>query len=181
MTNPDPVGMNGQGADGRRFCDRRQRGTVASEKARERSPVLHHRQLREPARQAVLLGGLGGELLREAVQEPVAETVQPELQSVASEENPPPLGFPASRRTGRSYADLPAHGKPDTQQVIRSFQEAVWGGAPDDATVTTLFGAAVAGRPNDLRRGRSRRTATGSAGSTCTRSCSRWSIRRSAT
>ena len=101
MTNPDPVGTNGQGAedDVSVIAD-----SAASGFGRRRArvdPVLHHRQLREPARQAVLLGGVGGNVLRNAVQEPGAEAVQPELH-VGCERGRTRRrwDFRASRRTG---------------------------------------------------------------------------------
>ena len=68
----------------------------------------------------------------------------PNYTSVASEENPPPLGFPSIPPNWESYADLPADGKPSTQQVIHRSRRRCGRGA-GRCDRHQLFGAAVAG------------------------------------
>ncbi len=136
MTNPDPVGTNGQGADDDFSLIAATAARWLAQKARGAAPFCitvsfvnpHDKQFFWAGSEGGRYEGLfSGQSLKPFVQS---------YQSIPSEESPPRLGFPTLPPNWERYQDLPKHGKPDTQQVFRSFQEAVWGGAPDHPSVS---------------------------------------------
>jgi arylsulfatase A-like enzyme len=134
MTNPDPTGTNGQGAqdDDSVIADSAARWLRT--KARGATPFCITVSFVNPHDKQFFWAGSEGTFYENLFKHRTLKPFNPNYTSVASEENPPPLGFPSIPPNWEAYADLPAHGKPNTQQVIRSFQEAVWGGAPDKTT-----------------------------------------------
>lgn len=138
MTNPDPVGMNGQGAEDDVSVIADSAAQWLRTKARGVTPFCITVSFVNPHDKQFFWAGSEGTSYENLFKNQALKPFNPNYTSVASEENPPPLGFPSIPPNWESYADLPADGKPSTQQVIRSFQEAVWGGAPDDATVASF-------------------------------------------
>ena len=138
MTNPDPVGTNGQGAEDDVSVIADSAAQWLRTKARGVTPFCITVSFVNPHDKQFFWAGSEGTFYENLFKNQALKPFNPNYTSVASEENPPPLGFPSIPPNWESYADLPADGKPNTQQVIRSFQEAVWGGAPDDATVTSF-------------------------------------------
>jgi arylsulfatase A-like enzyme len=138
MTNPDPVGTNGQGAMDDIAVIARPAARWLSEKASKAAPFCATVSFVNPHdKQFFWAGSEGGHYERLFASQSLKPFVS-DYQTVPSEANPPPLGFPTLPPNWESYADLPAHGKPNTQQVWRSLQEAVWGGGSDHRSVTTF-------------------------------------------
>ena len=138
MTNPDPVGTNGQGADDDFSLIAGTAAQWLSKTASRAAPFCMTVSFVNPHdKQFFWAGSEGGRYETLFSGQSVKPFVQ-DYQTVPSEENPPRLGFPTLPPNWESYKDLRKHGKPDTQQLFRSFQEAVWGGAPDDPSVTTF-------------------------------------------
>ena len=137
MTNPDPVGTNGQGAQDDVSVIADGAAKWLRTKARHTEPFCITVSFVNPHDKQFFWAGSEGTFYEKLFKNQALKPFNPNYTSVASEDNPPPLGFPSIPPNWETYADLPAHGKPDTQQVMRSFQEAVWGGAPDDPSVTT--------------------------------------------
>ena len=116
MTDPDPIGTNGEGAekDGPVIADAAVRWLRRTRS--QRGPVLPHGQLRQPARQGVLLGRLGGDALRSAVPQSIAEAVRRRLPlraarggSAIAAESADPTELGVVQRPARSrQAERPA-------------------------------------------------------------------------
>ena len=70
------------------------RRAVASEKASSAAPFCITVSFVNPHDKQFFWAGSEGTFYEKLFAGPVAEAVHPGLQSVASEENPPPLGFP---------------------------------------------------------------------------------------
>jgi len=138
MTNPDPVGTNGQGAADDISVIADNAAHWFRQKARRAAPFCITVSFVNPHDKEFFWAGSEAPTYNGLFATQRLSPFNPNYMPVPSEENPPPLGFPVIPPNWESYADLPAHGKPDTQQVIRSFQDAVWGGAPDDPSVTTF-------------------------------------------
>ena len=138
MTNPDPVGTNGQGADDDFSLIAGTAAQWLSQKASRAEPFCMTVSFVNPHDKQFFWAGSEGGQYKALFSGQSVKPFNPNYQTVPSEENPPPLGFPTLPPNWESYADLPKHGKPDTQQLFRSFQEATWGGAPDDPSVTTF-------------------------------------------
>ncbi|MBV9197382.1 MAG: sulfatase-like hydrolase/transferase [Solirubrobacterales bacterium] len=141
MTNPDPIGYNGEGAskDGPVIADRAV--TWLEQNARKASPFCLTVSFVNPHDRQFFWAGSEADRyypLFPPNQPLIPFNPGPKYSPVPGEENPMPLGFPTIPPNWESYADLPRNGKPTTQQVFRSFQEAVWGGAPDDAGAATF-------------------------------------------
>jgi arylsulfatase A-like enzyme len=136
MTNPDPVGTNGQGAadDVSVIADSAAKWLRA--RARSETPFCITVSFVNPHDKQFFWAGSEGTFYENLFKNKKLQPFISDYTSVPGEDRPPPLGYPTIPPNWESYADLTAHGKPNTQQVIRSFQEAVWGGAPDDPTVT---------------------------------------------
>ncbi len=140
MTNPDPIGYNGEGTD----KDGPVIGDAAvnwlNQNARKAAPFCLTVSFVNPHDRQFFWAGSEADRYYPlfANQSLKPFNVGPSYTPVPSEENPRPLGFPTIPPNWEAYADLPANGKPNTQQVFRSFQEAVWGGAPDDPSATTF-------------------------------------------
>jgi arylsulfatase A-like enzyme len=138
MTNPDPVGTNGQGAQDDVSVIADSAAEWLQTRSRRATPFCVTVSFVNPHDKQFFWAGSEGDFYESLFK---GQTLQPfisDYTTVASEANPPPLGFPSIPPNWESYADLPKHGKPDTQQVMRSFQEAVWGGAPDDSSATSF-------------------------------------------
>jgi uncharacterized sulfatase len=138
MTNPDPTGLNGEGAE-------KDVSVIASTAAqwlrrdgRTAAPFCITVSFVNPHDKQFFWAGSEGTFYESLFANQSLQPFIKQYQSVPSEENPPSLGFPAIPPNWEAYADLPAHGKPNAQQVFRSFQEAVWGGVPDDPSGTTF-------------------------------------------
>ena len=138
MTNPDPTGLNGQGAEDDVSVIADSAAKWLRQKARSAAPFCVTVSFVNPHDKQFFWAGSEGTFYETLFTNQSLKPFINSFKSVPSEENPPPLGFPDIPPNWESYADLPANGKPNTQQVIRSFQEAIWGGAPDDATVTSF-------------------------------------------
>ena len=169
FTNPDPVGTNGQGAaeDGNiadmavQWLQRQQQGRV---------PVLPHRQLRQPARQAVLLGGLRGRHVRAAVQRPALQAVHRRLR----------VGGRRGQSTGGRISGVPAQlgvvcGPGQARKARHPAGHALISGArlgrgARRCGAHRLLGPTLADGADSSSASGSPRSTTGSAASTCTRS-----------
>jgi arylsulfatase A-like enzyme len=138
MTVPDPTGHNGEGAEKDVPVIAATAAQWLREKASSAAPFCITVSFVNPHDKEYWWAGAQGTFYERLFAGQSLKPFVPNYQSVASEENPPPLGFPAIPPNWESYADLPAHRKPNTQQVVRSFIEAVWGGASDDPSVTTF-------------------------------------------
>lgn len=136
MTNPDPVGTNGQGAEDDVSVIASSAAKWLQTRSRQAAPFCITVSFVNPHDKQFFWAGSEGTHYENLFEGASLKPFNPNYASVPSETNPPPLGYPAIPPNWESYADLPAHGKPNTQQVIRSFQEAVWGGVPDDPNVT---------------------------------------------
>ena len=136
MTNPDPVGTNGQGADDDFSLIAATAARWLAQKARGAAPFCITVSFVNPHDKQFFWAGSEGERYETLFSRQSLKPFIQDYETIPSEENPPPLGFPTVPPNWERYADLPAHGKPNTQQVWRSFQAAVWGGAPDHASVT---------------------------------------------
>ncbi len=136
MTNPDPVGTNGQGADDDFSLIAATAARWLSQKARGAAPFCMTVSFVNPHDKQFFWAGSEGARYEALFSRQSLKPFIQDYATIPSEENPPPLGFPTIPPNWERYADLPAHGKPNTQQVWRAFQAAVWGGAPDRASVT---------------------------------------------
>lgn len=150
MTNPDPVGTNGQGAkdDVSVIADSAAKWLRTT--ARSEAPFCVTVSFVNPHDKQFFWAGSQGTFYESLFKHKALKPFISDYATVPSEANPPSLGFPSVPPNWEAYADLPAHGKPDTQQVMRSFQEAVWGGAPDDAAVTGFSVQPSPVRPKDF-------------------------------
>jgi len=138
MTNPDPTGTNGEGAakDGPVIADAAVQWLT--QHSRAETPFCITVSFVNPHDKQFFWAGSEGTFYESLF---VGRPVQPfakSYTSVAGEDDPPALAYPALPPNWEAASDLLAHGKPVSQQVIRSFQEAVWGGAPDDASVNSF-------------------------------------------
>jgi arylsulfatase A-like enzyme len=136
MTNPDPVGTNGQGADDDFSLIAATAARWLSQKASGAEPFCITVSLVNPHDKQFFWAGSEGDHYEQLFAGQSLVPFISSYQTVPSEANPPSLGFSTLPPNWESYADLPAHGKPNTQQLFRSFQEAVWGGAPDDPSAS---------------------------------------------
>jgi len=141
MTNPDPIGYNGEGAnkDGPIIGDAAV--TWLQQNARKAAPFCLTVSFVNPHDRQFFWAGPEADtnyypLFDNQSLKPF--NPGPRYSEVPSEANPKPLGFPTIPPNWEAYTALPANGKPNTQQVFRSFQEAVWGGAPDDSSATSF-------------------------------------------
>lgn len=138
MTNPDPVGTNGQGAEDDVSVIADSAAKWLRTTARRAEPFCITVSFVNPHDKQFFWAGSEGTFYENLFKGRSLKPFNPNYASVPSEDDPPPMGYPTIPPNWESYADLPAHGKPTTQQVMRSFQEAVWGGVPDDPSVTTF-------------------------------------------
>ena len=139
MTNPDPTGLDGQGAsdDGPVIGDKAV--SWLQQKASAATPFCLTVSFVNPHDKQFFWAGSESPSYYQLFNN--QSTLKPFIASypaVPSEDNPQPIGFPTIPPNWESYDDLATHGKPNTQQVVRSFQEAVWGGAPDDPSASTF-------------------------------------------
>jgi arylsulfatase A-like enzyme len=138
MTNPDPVGTNGQGADDDFSLIATTAAQWLAQKASRAAPFCITVSFVNPHDKQFFWAGSEGGRYEALFSSQSLTPFVSDYETIPSEENPPPLGFPTLPPNWESYKDLPNNGKPDTQQVFRSFQEAVWGGAPDDPSVSSF-------------------------------------------
>ena len=138
MTNPDPTGTNGQGAADDFSVIATSSAQWLQQKARNAAPFCITVSFVNPHDKEFFWAGSEADRYYSAFAGQSLKPFVPNYTPVASEENPPPLGFPTVPPNWETYNELAEHGKPDYQQVIRSFQDAVWGGAPDDPGVNTF-------------------------------------------
>lgn len=138
MTTPDPTGHNGEGAAKDVSVIAATAAQWLREKASSAAPFCTTISFVNPHDKEFFWAGSEGTFYEQLFAGQSLKPFIPDYQSVASEENPPSLGFPTIPPNWESYAELTAHGKPGTQQVVRSFVEAVWGGAADHPDVTTF-------------------------------------------
>ncbi|HWD74821.1 MAG TPA: sulfatase-like hydrolase/transferase [Solirubrobacteraceae bacterium] len=148
-TNPDPTGTNGQGAA--------EDGNIANQavawlrgRRGRQAPFCLTVSFVNPHDKQFFWAGSEGTFYESLF---AGQSLQPfakAYMSVAGEDNPPSLGYPALPPNWESRTDLAKHGKPESQQVIRSFQEAVWGGAPDDPAISTFSVAPSPLEPRQL-------------------------------
>jgi uncharacterized sulfatase len=136
MTNPDPVGTNGQGADDDFSLIAATAAQWLAQKSTGAAPFCVTVSFVNPHDKQFFWAGSEGDRYESLFSSQSLKPFVPSYQTIPSEENPAPLGFPTLPPNWESYKDLTKHGKPDTQQVFRSFQEAVWGGATDDPSVS---------------------------------------------
>jgi uncharacterized sulfatase len=138
MTNPDPVGTNGQGQADDVPVIASTAVQWLQNKARHAEPFCITVSFVNPHDKQFFWAGSEGTSYENLFKSSSLTPFNANYVSIPGQDNPPPLGFPTLPPNWEAYADLPAHGKPNTQQVMRSFQEAVWGGAPDDPSVSTF-------------------------------------------
>jgi arylsulfatase A-like enzyme len=135
MTTPDPIGTNGEGAakDGPVIAD----AAVSwlQQASRSAQPFCITVSFVNPHDKQFFWAGSEGDHYEKLFDGQPLVPFETDYQSVAGEDRPPSLAYPAVPPNWEAAADLIPHGKPITQQVVRSFQEAVWGGAPDDRSV----------------------------------------------
>jgi uncharacterized sulfatase len=154
-TNPDPTGLNGEGAQKDGPVIARQATQWLERHGRTAAPFCLTVSFVNPHDKQFFWGGSEGDFYESLFRNQSLKPFIDSYMTVPREANPKPLGFPTIPPNWEAYADLPAHGKPNTQQLIRSFQETVWGGAPDDSSVSnfsvkpsplapTTYGVAVA-------------------------------------
>jgi len=140
MTNPDPIGYNGEGAakDGPVISDAA--ATWLEQNAAGAAPFCLTVSFVNPHDKQFFWAGSEADRYYPLFTDQTLEPFNPgpAYSPVASEENPQSLGYPTTPPNWESYDDLPDNGKPNTQQVFRSFQEAIWGGAPDDPNDATF-------------------------------------------
>ena len=138
MTTPDPTGHNGEGAAKDVSVIAASAAQWLREKASSAAPFCATVSFVNPHDKEYFWAGSEGTFYEQLFATQSLKPFIPNYESVASEEDPPALGFPAIPPNWERGDELPAHGKPATQQVIRAFIEAVWGGATDDPRVTTF-------------------------------------------
>ncbi|MBV9799395.1 MAG: sulfatase-like hydrolase/transferase [Solirubrobacterales bacterium] len=132
FTTPDPTGLNGEGAakDGPVIADAAVSWLEQSSAAAQ--PFCVTVSFVNPHDKQFLWAGSEGDHYEQLFKGQSLKPFVTDYTSVASEDSPPSLPYPAVPPNWEASADLPAHGKPITQQVVRAFQEAVWGGASDN-------------------------------------------------
>ena len=141
LTNPDPIGTNGQGADNDANIAA-QAVQWLQRNSKAESPYCLTVSFVNPHDKQFFWAGSEADRYYPTFDGASYKPYIAGYSPVPSEENPSPVGYPALPGNWESYADLVKHGKPDSQQVFRSFQELVWGGAPD------LTGTTFASRPS---------------------------------
>ncbi|MBV8940754.1 MAG: sulfatase-like hydrolase/transferase, partial [Solirubrobacterales bacterium] len=138
MTNPDPTGTNGQGAADDVSVIASSAAQWLRQKARKAAPFCITVSFVNPHDKQFFWAGSEANRYYKAFKHQPLKPFNPNYTQVASEANPPALGYPRVPPNWETYNQLAEHGKPDYQQVTRSFQDAVWGGAPDDPRVNTF-------------------------------------------
>jgi uncharacterized sulfatase len=143
-TNPDIVGMNGDGAfyDGPTIAVQAMNWLQAN--AKQADPWCLTVSFVNPHDKEFFWAGSESPAYQSLFK---GQTLVPfaDYIDVTSEENPPPLGNPVLPPNWESFDDLTNNRKPITQQVFRNFQEMVWGGCTDDPGAT---GFSVRQSPN---------------------------------
>jgi arylsulfatase A-like enzyme len=132
-TNPDPVGLNGQGVQDDVPVIASTAVSWLRRRSRDDGPFCLTVSFVNPHDKQFFWAGSEGTHYEHLFAGQSLKPFIDDYKTVPSEAHPPQLGFPVVPPNWESEADLVRHGKPDTQRVIRSFQEAVWGGAPDDS------------------------------------------------
>ena len=137
FTNPDPVGTNGQGAA--------EDGDIADQavqwlqrNGRGGAPFCLTVSFVNPHDRQFFWAGSEGDDYEAMFQGQSLQPFVKNYETVPSEADPQPQGFPALPPNWESLADLAAHGKPESQAMFRAFSEAVWGGITDDPGVSTF-------------------------------------------
>lgn len=132
FTTPDPTGLNGEGAakDGPVIADAAVSWLQNSSAAAQ--PFCLTVSFVNPHDKQFFWAGSEGDHYEQLFKHQPLKPFVDDYVSVAGEDSPPSLLYPAVPPNWEAAAELTAHGKPITQQVVRSFQEAVWGGASDD-------------------------------------------------
>ncbi|MGN6168982.1 MAG: sulfatase-like hydrolase/transferase, partial [Solirubrobacteraceae bacterium] len=138
MTNPDPTGTNGQGAADDVSVIASSAAQWLEQKERKAGPFCITVSFVNPHDKQFFWAGSEANRYYKAFKHQPLKPFNPDYTQVASEANPPPLGYPRVPPNWETYDQLARHGKPDYQQVMRSFQDAVWGGAPDDLSVNAF-------------------------------------------
>jgi len=138
MTNPDPVGTNGQGAADDVSVIATSAAQWLRHKASKAAPFCVTVSFVNPHDKEFFWAGSEANRYYQAFKHQRLKPFTPNYTQVESEANPPPLGYPTIPPNWETYNELAEHGKPDYQQVVRSFQDAVWGGAPDDPRDNTF-------------------------------------------
>lgn len=135
MTNPDPVGLNGQGA----ADDPDIAGQAISwlqSHARTHEPYCLTVSFVNPHDKQYFWAGTEGNTFEALFSGKFLRPLKPDYMSVSGEDAPPPLNYPTLPPNWESVADLRLHRKPSTHILARYFQELVWGGAPDSSAST---------------------------------------------
>jgi uncharacterized sulfatase len=130
LTNPDPIGLNGQGAE--------EDGNIANQAVQwlqqngtSATPFCLTVSFVNPHDKQFFWAGSEGNTFENLFTGTGLEPDNDTYATVPSYANPPSAGYGMFPPNWESFVDLRRHGKPATQQVVRSFQEFVWGGAPD--------------------------------------------------
>lgn len=148
MTNPDPVGLNGQGA----ADDPDIAGQAISwlqGQARTDEPYCLTVSFVNPHDKQYFWAGTEGDTFEALFSGKSLRPLKRDYMSVNGEDTPPPLGYPTLPPNWESVSDLRLHHKPSTHILARYFQELVWGGAPD-AESTQFVVDPYPGRPDRL-------------------------------
>jgi uncharacterized sulfatase len=150
LTNPDPTGVNGQGAggtspplapNGMGLDDSDIAGQAVQwlqQNGRTETPFCLTVSLVNPHDRQFFWAGSESQIFTPLFEDKPYEPYVTNYGLVPSEQDPPSYGYPAVPPNWESIADLKKHGKPDTQVLMRTFQELIWGGAPDDPKHTSF-------------------------------------------
>jgi uncharacterized sulfatase len=147
MTNPDPLGMNGEGqAKDPGIAD--QAISWLQNDSPTRQPYCLTVSFVNPHDRQFFWGGSEGTNYETLF---ASSSVRPFIvnyASVSGQDNPPPLGYPTLPPNWESGTDLQSH-KPQAQTLFRVFQQLVWGAATDTAQGT---GFVVASSPIETNK-----------------------------
>ncbi len=133
MTNPDPVGLNGQGAgDDPDIAS--QAISWLQTHAPTAEPYCLTVSLVNPHDKQYFWAGTERNSFEALFAGKFLRPLRPGYMSVTGEDAPPSLNYPTLPPNWESVADLRLHRKPSTHRLARYFQELVWGGAPDSPT-----------------------------------------------
>jgi len=136
MTNPDPLGTNGQGkAVDPEIADQAEQW-LATRRGVDK-PFCLTVSFVNPHDKQFFWGGSEGDQYNALFQAPLAPLVTG-YTSVPVEDDPQPRAYPALPPNWESEADLALHHKPTTHTLFRTFQQAVWGAVTDNPEVDTF-------------------------------------------
>ena len=166
MTNPDPLGMNGEGQmKDPAIAD--QAVSWLENHSRRLQPYCLTVSFVNPHDRQFFWGGSEGTHFEQLFAGSSLVPFVGNYSSVSGQDNPPALGYPTLPPNWESAADLQLHNKPQAQTLFRAFQQLVW-----ERRQTARRGPASCWSLRRCSRTgtglASRRSATGNEDSTCT-------------